>query len=593
MRLVEVSEDLLGAAYRVIANGTLWPLVHGLFDATYRPVLDRRWHEAWAGYRAYNAAFADEIVRVADEGATVVVNDYHLALCGAQLAKARPDLRTIYFSHTPFCGPDELEILPTEIRREFLQGLCSFGTTAFHTRHWAGAFEQCVSETLMTETELAVIPLGVDAEELRRIADTEGVERSRNDLVTVLDGRRLIFRSDRVDPAKNIVRGFLAFEALLEEDESLVEEVVFSARLYSSRTEIPEYIAYRNAVEQICSRINERFSSARRQPIDLEIADDLDASIAAMTVADVLFVNPVRDGMNLVAKEGAVLTRTPAALGLSVRAGAFEELGAFALPIEPFDIEGTANVLRRALELDERERRCPIREPRGDRGASSSGRLDERGRRERLARRESFCLTGRRGKALQEREGATRAVDDDIRELEQLGGCLVARRDDEYRIEVTSAPELTRGAERRNIAHVVSEHAPRRELGEDRADRRALVLCRARDELYRHLAYPGVQPVTLRQLAGEGDRCVLCLRCIAPVQGERDALCFHDHAMGSSIARLRKGAVDRFDVAPFIRWTDDRAVHQAVLEPVLTEELDGDRRVVECELLDEKGDRTS
>ncbi len=358
VRLVEVSEELLGAAYRVIANGTLWPLVHGLFDTTYRPALDRRWHEAWAGYRAYNAVFAEEIARVADEGATVVVNDYHLALCGVRLAKARPDLRTIYFSHTPFCGPDELEILPSEIRKEFLQGLCSFGTTAFHTRHWAGAFEQCVAETLRTETGLAVIPLGVDAEELRRIADSDGVERSRGALAGLVDGRRLIFRSDRVDPAKNIVRGFLAFEALLEEDETLVEEVVFSARLYSSRAELPEYIAYRNAVEQVCSRINERFSSARRQPIDLEIADDLDASIAAMTVADVLFVNPVRDGMNLVAKEGAVLTRTPAALGLSVRAGAFEELGAFSLPIEPFDIEGTAQVLRRALELDEHERRA-------------------------------------------------------------------------------------------------------------------------------------------------------------------------------------------------------------------------------------------
>ena len=208
VRLVEVSEELLGAAYRVIANGTLWPLVHGLFDTTYRPALDRRWHEAWAGYRAYNVVFAEEIARVADEGATVVVNDYHLALCGVRLAKARPDLRTIYFSHTPFCGPDELEILPSEIRKEFLQGLCSFGTTAFHTRHWAGAFEQCVAETLRTETGLAVIPLGVDAEELRRIADSDGVERSRGALAGLVDGRRLIFRSDRVDPAKNIVRGF-------------------------------------------------------------------------------------------------------------------------------------------------------------------------------------------------------------------------------------------------------------------------------------------------------------------------------------------------------------------------------------------------
>lgn len=356
VRLVDVSEELLGAAYRVIANATLWPLLHGLFDATYRPVLDRRWHAAWSGYRAYNAAFADEIVRVADEGATVVVNDYHLALCGRELAKRRPDLRTIHFSHTPFCGPEELAVLPLAIRREYLAGLCAFGTTAFHTRRWADAFERCLSDTLPIEANVAVVALGVDAQELGHIADRDEVAKSRDALLDHLDGRRLIFRSDRVEPSKNVVRGFLGFEALLEEDESLLDEVVFSARLYVSRGELPEYIAYRNVIELVCERINKRFSAAKHPPIELEIADDLDASIAAMTVADVIFVNPIRDGMNLVAKEGAVLSRTHAALGLSVHAGAFEELGEYALAIEPFDVVGTAQMLRRALDLDESDR---------------------------------------------------------------------------------------------------------------------------------------------------------------------------------------------------------------------------------------------
>ncbi len=357
VRLVDVTEELIASAYRVIANGTLWPLLHGLFDATYRPVLDRRWHEAWAGYRAYNAAFAGEIARVADHGATVVVNDYHLALCGVELAKNRPDLRTIHFSHTPFCGPEELAVLPTQIRRELLQGLCAYGTTAFHTHRWAKSFERCVADALITGVHVAVIPLGVDAEELSRIADTDEVARSRDDIVENLQGRRLIFRTDRVEPSKNIVRGFLAYEALLEDDKSLLDEVVFSARLYSSRADLPEYIAYRSVIEQVSARINDRFSTAKHPPIELEIADDLDASIASLTVAEVLLVNPIRDGMNLVAKEGAVLSRTDAALGLSVRAGAYEELGDYALPIEPFDVAGTAEVLRDALALDGSERR--------------------------------------------------------------------------------------------------------------------------------------------------------------------------------------------------------------------------------------------
>jgi trehalose 6-phosphate synthase len=358
VRLVEVSEQLLGAAYRVISNGTLWPLLHGLFDATYRPVLDRRWHTAWEGYRAYNLAFAEEIASVAEEGATVVVNDYHLLLCGAQLATMRPDLRTIHFSHTPFCGPEEIEVLPAETRRELLAGLCAYGTAAFHTRRWAAAFESCVQDAFGAETNTAVVPLGVDAPELARIADTDEVAKAREGIVAQLDGRRLIFRTDRVEPAKNIVRGFLAFEALLEDEPALLDEVVFSARLYSSRAELPEYIAYRNVIEQVCLRINERFASAKHPPIELTIADDLDASIAAMTVADVLFVNPIRDGMNLVAKEGAVLSRTSSVLGLSVRAGAFEELGEYALAIEPFDVAQTAQVLHQSLGLDERDRRA-------------------------------------------------------------------------------------------------------------------------------------------------------------------------------------------------------------------------------------------
>lgn len=354
IRLVEVSEQLIGAAYRVVANGTLWPIVHGLFDATYRPIFDRRWHEAWAGYRAYNSAFADEIARAADDGATVVVNDYHLTLCGVELAKRRPDLRTIFFSHTPFCGPEELAILPGEVRRELLQGLCAFGTTAFHTRRWAASFARCVSESLGQEANPAVIPLGVDAAELGRVAETDEVIRLREELVGHLAGRRLMFRTDRVEPAKNIVRGFLAYEALLDDDPSLLGNVVFSARLYSSRTELPDYLAYRSAIEQVCERINGRFAPA--VPIELAIADDLDASIAAMTVADVLVVNPIRDGMNLVAKEGAVLSRTDAALALSVGAGAFDELGEYALAVEPFDVEGTAEVMGRALALDEQDR---------------------------------------------------------------------------------------------------------------------------------------------------------------------------------------------------------------------------------------------
>ncbi|MGP8064899.1 MAG: trehalose-6-phosphate synthase, partial [Acidimicrobiales bacterium] len=119
VHLVEVPDEV-AAAHRAFSNGTLWFLHHGLFDRCRRPVIDRRWHEAWRCYREYNALLADEIVRSAPRSATVVVNDYQLALVGGRLADLRPDLRTVYFTHTPFCDPDELRILPGSVARELL-----------------------------------------------------------------------------------------------------------------------------------------------------------------------------------------------------------------------------------------------------------------------------------------------------------------------------------------------------------------------------------------------------------------------------------------------------------------------------------------
>ncbi len=362
--LVEIPDEV-AAACRVIANSTLWFLHHGLFDRTRRPRIDSRWHEAWENYRVYNALFADEIAGRAPNGAKVVLNDYHLSLVGRRLVELRPDLETVHFTHTPFCDPDELRVLPRSVAAELIVGIASCGVAGFHTARWADNFRRCAAELLADDSPVVVAPLGVDARRLAAISATPGVERARAELFASVDERRIILRSDRLELSKNIVRGFLAFEELLEADPRLRDSVVFIAHLYPSRQELPEYLAYRNEVERTAARVNERFGTDGRSSVILEIADDHDASIAALSSFDVLVVNALRDGMNLVAKEGSVLNRRDGALLLSREVGAFAELGGEAVPVEPFDITGTAGAIHRALDMprdDRHARACRLAE---------------------------------------------------------------------------------------------------------------------------------------------------------------------------------------------------------------------------------------
>ena len=366
LRLVDLPQEVYQAAYRVVANATLWFCYHGMFDRVHRPILDRRWYEAWEGFREYSRRFAAEISKSAAEGATVVVNDYHLALLGGLLAAERPDLATVHFAHTPFCEPEELRVLPGAVRGELMASMASFGSCGFHTARWAAAYERC----LLAETDLSkrrpappfVAPLGSDPAELEAVAASPRCRELAGRLLERLDGRQLVVRSDRVEPSKNLQRGFLAFDELLSRSPRWRQRVVVVARAYPSRQDLPEYLAYRAETEALVGRINERHAAGDWVPIDLEVADDFEATVAAYACYDVLLVNPLRDGMNLVAKEGPLVNGRAGALVLSEEAGAYAELAEGAVGIEPFDVSGTADALERALSMDagERSRRARL-----------------------------------------------------------------------------------------------------------------------------------------------------------------------------------------------------------------------------------------
>jgi trehalose 6-phosphate synthase len=343
-------------AYDVISNATLWFLHHGIYDLARRPLVDRRWRDAWAAYQRVNRAFAETVAEVAPVGGVALVQDYHLTLVGYWLRQARPDLRVVHFTHTPFCGPNSIRVLPEDCAAELLAAMSAHTACGFHTERWARAFRACCAEVIGHTPTTFVSPLGPDAEALAAAAASDAVAAELAWVDEVAGGRRLILRVDRLELSKNLLRGFHAFDDLLATHPEWRGRVVFCALVYPSREGLPEYLAYRNEVEHLAALVNERWGTRDWTPVVLDTTDNYPRSVAALCRYDVLLVNPVKDGMNLVAKEGPLLNRNDGVVVLSREAGAWDELGSHALEINPFDVAGTADAMARALAMEPEER---------------------------------------------------------------------------------------------------------------------------------------------------------------------------------------------------------------------------------------------
>lgn len=357
LRLLAIDPHEYRAYYDTIANSTLWYVYHGLFDRVRRPVFDRRWHEAWQSYRAVNAQFARAIIEEAPNDAVVFVHDYHLALVGAHLANERPDLRAVHFHHTPFASPEEMRTLPDDVARELLSGIAAHRACGFHVKRWADAFEDTCRAVLGSSPRTFASTAAPNLDEVREAAASAECDRAVEALTANVGRRALIVRNDRIELSKNVLRGFLAFDELLTSRPEWRENVVFAAHIYPSRQTLPDYQAYRAECEGLVARINARWRTDDWTPIMLTTKDDFGHAMATLRLADILLVNPVRDGLNLVAKEGVTINERDAVLVLSREAGVWDELGEAAIGINPFDVTATADALHRALTMDGDERR--------------------------------------------------------------------------------------------------------------------------------------------------------------------------------------------------------------------------------------------
>ncbi|MEU8526246.1 trehalose-6-phosphate synthase [Streptomyces sp. NPDC048629] len=382
VRMLAIDPDVYADAYNGIANSVLWFLHHHLYEIPREPVFDAEFRRRWESYRAYNRAFAEALAEAADDGAAVLVQDYHLALVPGQLRELRPDLRIGHFTHTPWASSEYLRMLPEDVREELVWGMLGADELGFHTWSWAFSFlngAHIDSATGVTtplsptgtpwrgvdhmkwgaprrSTRLRVHPLGVDGEDLRALAHRPEVDERLARLREEVGDRLTIVRVDRTELSKNILRGLLAYRELLTVHPEWRGRVVHLASAYPSRQDLEAYRSYTAAVSELAEEINAEFGTADWQPVLVSVQDDFTRSLAVYRMADVALVNPVRDGMNLVAKEIPVVSEAGCALVLSDQAGAYTELREDALTVNPFDVSATAEALHTALSMPAAER---------------------------------------------------------------------------------------------------------------------------------------------------------------------------------------------------------------------------------------------
>ncbi|HEY7619662.1 MAG TPA: trehalose-6-phosphate synthase, partial [Solirubrobacteraceae bacterium] len=376
VRLVVSDPDAYDRFYNIFANPMLWFIQHYLWDLSNAPDVRRNEVEAFEyGYNVVNEDLASAVIEeiADDEEPVVMVHDYHLYTLPALVRRARPDVFLHHFVHIPWTQSDAWRVLPGKIREEIYHGLLANDIIGFHTSSYRRNFLQCCRDLMGLEVDFDAgvvqfedrevwvrsYPLPIDAKALFGVAESEGVARHEEEL---LRRRRdhLILRVDRADLSKNVLRGFSSFDLFLEQHPEFHERVTFIAQLMPSRTDVPEYAEYLEKIEALVAVVNHRHGTPDWMPIDLKLRDDLDEAVASYKHYDVMMVNAMFDGMNLVAKEGPLVNERHGVSILSENTGAHEELGEFALSVNPFDVQELADAIYSALVMspEARERRA-------------------------------------------------------------------------------------------------------------------------------------------------------------------------------------------------------------------------------------------
>lgn len=375
LHYVAVSKATYRKHYEQISNQLLWFLQHYLSNPTEDSKAAKRIQDAWEnGYRAANRAIADAVIAEIESektSAAVMLHDYHLYLAPRLIRQQHPGIVMQHFIHIPWPDVRCWHFLPSNIAQEIYQGLAGNDIIGFQTDRDArnfleGArtlldgsevdFEDGTVEWQGHVTRARSYPISISVTTEQKLVNSAAGKRAAEKFLPLL-GEKTVMRVDRIEPTKNIVRGFQAYDQMLEEHEELRGHVNFLAFLIPSRQSLPEYKRYTADVMKTIEKVNKKYGTPDWQPITAFCQNDRTQALAAMQFYDVLMVNPIIDGMNLVAKEGPAVNQTNGVLLLSRTVGAFQQLGKASVPTSPTDVGETAQALYKALTLPADERR--------------------------------------------------------------------------------------------------------------------------------------------------------------------------------------------------------------------------------------------
>lgn len=380
LRLVTPDREAYNKYYHHIANPLLWFIHHQLWDSPRTPNITEDTWDAWQeGYLRVNRQLAEAIadsVQDRDRPILIFPQDYQLYMVPHFLREMLGgDVQIQPFIHIPWPSHDTWNILPKEMRESLFYSLLDSDRIGFQTKNDAFNFVQTCRYFLddvdskgyrdrlfVGEREVMAnaYPISIDVDQVQSLSQTDETELWKSQLVNFISDRKLILRVDRIEPSKNIIRGLKAYRTFLENHPEQHGKVQMIGLLVPSRMEVEEYQDYMEQIMAEAGIINATFSESVWEPVRLIVGDNYPRALAAMQLYTVLLVNPIRDGMNLVAKEGALLNQNNGVLVLSEQTGAFEELGDQALSVSPYDIYGTANAIHRALtmSMEERQKRA-------------------------------------------------------------------------------------------------------------------------------------------------------------------------------------------------------------------------------------------
>src|SRR6266702_6204327 len=375
LRYVALTKSAYRKHYEGFSNQILWFLQHYLFNPSDSSAVTRRIQDSWTnGYCVANQAIADAVIaEIAreDSSAVVMLHDYHLYLASAMIRKHHPSIVMQQFIHIPWPDIRCWHFLPSNIAHAIYSGLVGNDIIGFQTERDARNFlegARTLLEGAVVDFEEGAIwwqgrriqtrayPISISVTGERRAVQSAAGRRAVEKILPLLDDKKTIMRVDRIEPTKNILRGFQAYTQMLDEHPELLGKVTFLAFLVPSRQALSRYQRYNAEVLKIIEETNSKYGSSEWTPIHAFFGNDRTRSLAAMQLYDVLLVNPIIDGMNLVAKGGPAVNQRNGVLVLSRTAGAFQQLGKGSIPTSPTDVAETARALYEALTLPDDER---------------------------------------------------------------------------------------------------------------------------------------------------------------------------------------------------------------------------------------------